>query len=166
MIFRYTGGTEDAIKDVTLQVEARETAALVGPSGGGKTTVAGLISRFWDVADGVQECLEAIRDLKSNKAEQAYLDGLDKKIDVLEGRAIKSELGAAMFVVPAQMVLKLGMASVALVGSMRLISGELAVPSHILPVPAGGLPDIRTNVVLPAEPGGDELPASKHRPYE
>ena len=84
------------------------------------------------VADGVQECLETIRDLKSSKAEQAYLEGLNKKIDALEGRAIKSELGAAMFVVPAQMVLKLGMASVALVGSMRLIAGELSLVTFFL----------------------------------
>ena len=84
------------------------------------------------VADGVQECLETIRDLKSNKAERTYLDGLNSKIDVLEGRMIKSELGAAMFVVPAQMILKLGMASVALVGSMRLISGELSLVTFFL----------------------------------
>lgn len=84
------------------------------------------------VADGVQECLETIRDLKSNKAEQAYLDGLNKKIDALEKRAIKSELGAAMFVVPAQMLLKLGIASVALVGSMRLVSGELSLITFFL----------------------------------
>lgn len=50
--FRYNGNAEDAIKDVSLQVGAGETVALVGPSGGGKTTVAGLISRFWDVAGG------------------------------------------------------------------------------------------------------------------
>jgi len=50
--FRYSGSTEDAIKNIWLQVEAGETVALVGPSGGGKTTVAGLISRFWDVTSG------------------------------------------------------------------------------------------------------------------
>ncbi len=50
--FRYSGSTEDAIKNISLQVEAGETVALVGPSGGGKTTVAGLISRFWDVTSG------------------------------------------------------------------------------------------------------------------
>ena len=50
--FRYNGSTEDAIKDISLQVGAGETVALVGPSGGGKTTVAGLISRFWDVTSG------------------------------------------------------------------------------------------------------------------
>lgn len=50
--FRYKGGAEDVIKDITLHVGAGETTALVGPSGGGKTTVAGLISRFWDVTGG------------------------------------------------------------------------------------------------------------------
>ena len=50
--FCYSGSTEDAIKNISLQVEAGETVALVGPSGGGKTTVAGLISRFWDVTSG------------------------------------------------------------------------------------------------------------------
>ena len=84
------------------------------------------------VADGVQECLEAIRDLKSNKAEQKYLIGLYEKFDRLEGRSIKSELGSAMFVVPAQMLLKLGMASVALVGSIRLIEGELSLITFFL----------------------------------
>lgn len=37
---------------MTLRVNAGETVALVGPSGGGKTTAAGLISRFWDVSSG------------------------------------------------------------------------------------------------------------------
>ncbi len=84
------------------------------------------------VADGVQECLETIRDLKSSKAERKYLDGLGEKIDALEVRHIKSELGTAMFVVPAQMVLKLGIASVALAGSMRLMSGELSLVTFFL----------------------------------
>ncbi|MCM1365496.1 MAG: ABC transporter ATP-binding protein/permease [Faecalibacterium sp.] len=77
------------------------------------------------VQDGVQECLETVRDLKSNNAELEYLDGLYQKIDTLESRHIKSELGIAMFVMPAQMILKLGIATVALVGSMLLINGTL-----------------------------------------
>ena len=79
------------------------------------------------VQDGVQECLETVRDLKSNNAEKEYLDGLFEKIDTLEGRHIKSELGIAMFVVPAQMIMKLGIATVALVGSMLLINGTLSL---------------------------------------
>ena len=84
------------------------------------------------VAEGVQECLETIRDLKSCKADGKYLDGLGRKIDVLEARHIKSELGSAMFVVPAQMILKLGIVSVALAGSMRLMSGELSLVTFFL----------------------------------
>ena len=79
------------------------------------------------VEDGVQEDLETIRDLKSNNAEKKYLDGLFRKIDKAEGRHIKSELGTAMFVVPAQMILKLGIATVALVGGMLLINGTLSL---------------------------------------
>lgn len=79
------------------------------------------------VQDGIQECLETVRDLKSNNAEKEYLDGLYQKIDVLEGRHIKSEFGSAMFVVPAQMILKLGIASVALAGSILLIDGTISL---------------------------------------
>ena len=85
-----------------------------------------------DMADGVQECLETIRDLKSNKAEKVYLDGLYQKIDTFENRQFKSELGSALLVVPAQMLLKLGIVSVALMGSVRLMRGELSVVAFFL----------------------------------
>ena len=80
-----------------------------------------------EVADGIQECLESMRDLKSNNAEGKYLDGLDKKIDKMEGRMIKAELGLAMFVVPASMILKLGIGTVALVGGILLAQNSLSV---------------------------------------
>ena len=79
------------------------------------------------VQDGIQECLDTVRDLKSNNAEKKYLDGLNKKIRKMEGRQIKSELGSAMFVVPAQMILKLGIATVALVGGTLLMNGTLSL---------------------------------------
>ncbi len=50
--FRYSGAETDALSEVSFKVGAGEYVALVGPSGGGKTTVAGLISRFWDVSAG------------------------------------------------------------------------------------------------------------------
>ena len=84
------------------------------------------------VADGIQEALETMRDLKSNNAEGKYLDVLDKKIDKMEGRMIKSELGAAMFVVPASMILKLGMGTVALVGGIPLAENTLTVLSFFM----------------------------------
>lgn len=85
-----------------------------------------------DLADGIQECIETVRDLKANNAEKAYLKGLDKKIKALEGRAIKSELGAAMFVVTASMLLKFGIATVALVGGMLLVEGTLSVLTFLM----------------------------------
>lgn len=79
------------------------------------------------VADGIQEALETMRDLKSNNAEEKYLKGLDKKIDLQEKRMIASELGGALFVVPAGMILKLGIGTVALVGGMLLASNAITV---------------------------------------
>ena len=80
-----------------------------------------------DLNEGVQEFIETSRDLKSNNAEKKYLEGLDEKIDLLEKRAIGSELGTAMFVVSAQMLLKFGIGTVALVGGTMLIGGELSL---------------------------------------
>lgn len=78
-------------------------------------------------ADGIQECIETVRDLKACNAEYEYLAGLNKKIKAVEKRSIITELGTAVFVVSAQLVLKLGIATVALTGSMLLIAGSLDV---------------------------------------
>ena len=80
-----------------------------------------------DLNEGVQEFIETSRDLKSNNAENEYLKGLDQKIDALEKRAIGSELGTAMFVVSAQMLLKFGIGTVALVGGTMLIGRSLTI---------------------------------------
>ena len=77
--------------------------------------------------EGIQEFIETSRDLKSNNAEKEYLKGLDNKIDAVEKRAIGSELGTALFVVSAQMLLKFGIGTVALVGGSMLLSGSLTV---------------------------------------
>lgn len=77
---------------------------------------------------GVQECIESLQDLKSNNAEERYLKGLDKKIDYVEKRHIITELGTALFVVSSTLILKFGMATVALVGSALLIRGEIDIP--------------------------------------
>ena len=78
-------------------------------------------------ADGIQECIETVRDLKANNAEQAYLKGLEKKIRAVEYRSILNEFGLAAFVVSASLVLKLGIATVALVGAVLLMQGSLSV---------------------------------------
>lgn len=45
-------GTKNALEDVSLSIGAGQTAAFVGPSGGGKTTLAALIARFFDPQSG------------------------------------------------------------------------------------------------------------------
>lgn len=78
-------------------------------------------------ADGIQECIETVRDLKSCNAEENYLAGLQKKIKAVERRAVVSEFGTAVFVVSATLLLKLGIATTALVGSILLMQGTLDV---------------------------------------
>lgn len=83
-----------------------------------------------DVAleEGVQECIESLQDLKANNAEESYLKGLNNKIDDVEKRYIIAELGVAIFVVSSTLILKFGIATVALVGSVLLIRGEIDIP--------------------------------------
>lgn len=50
--FRYPGNDAWALDGVTLRIPAGATVALVGPSGGGKTTAASLVPRFWDACAG------------------------------------------------------------------------------------------------------------------
>ncbi len=50
--FRYAPDLPDALTDVSFSIAPGEVVALVGPSGAGKTTVASLIPRFWDVNAG------------------------------------------------------------------------------------------------------------------
>ena len=53
--FTYDGASLPALDHVSFEVERGQTVALVGPSGGGKTTAASLIPRFWDVTSGEVE---------------------------------------------------------------------------------------------------------------
>lgn len=78
-------------------------------------------------ADGIQECLETIRDLRANNSEDEYLKGLDDKIHAVEKHAIFSELTTAVFVAGAQMILKFGIATTALLGGMLLAKGDIDV---------------------------------------
>ncbi len=71
--------------------------------------------------------IETIRDLKASNAEDAYLGGLSEKIRAVEKQTISAELTNAVFVTSASMVLKLGIASVALAGSVLLINGSIDV---------------------------------------
>lgn len=50
--FRYEGAERDAVSHISLTIPEGKTVALVGASGSGKTTIARLIPRFWDVREG------------------------------------------------------------------------------------------------------------------
>jgi ATP-binding cassette, subfamily B, bacterial MsbA len=69
--FAYEGGKGDVLRDVSFHVRPGETVAIVGPSGGGKTTLAGLVPRFYDVQrgsvllDGVDVREYRLADLRS-----------------------------------------------------------------------------------------------------
>lgn len=78
-------------------------------------------------ADGIQEYIEILRDLKANNAESSYLKGLRSKIRSVEKGAFKTEITTAVFVTSAGMVLKFGIATVALVGVSRLVTGKIDV---------------------------------------
>ena len=83
-------------------------------------------------ADGIQEYIESIRDLKASNAEDNYLTGLSGKIRAVEKQTVAAELTNAVFVTSAGMVLKLGIASVALTGSVLLIGGKIDVLTMFL----------------------------------
>lgn len=53
--FRYEGSEEDVLKQISFALERGKTYALVGPTGGGKTTTASLMARLYDPTEGMIE---------------------------------------------------------------------------------------------------------------
>ena len=85
-----------------------------------------------ELADKIQEGLDAFQDIRANDAEATYLDELDPKINLVEKRFVQTELGLAYFIVSGQMILKVGIATVALVGSALLSSGGISILTFFL----------------------------------
>lgn len=83
-----------------------------------------------DCADGIQECLETLRDLKANNAQARYMEELDRKIDAVEHQTWITEMGNAVFNGSARMVLKFGIATTALVGGILLAGGKIDVLNY------------------------------------
>ncbi|MCR5747573.1 MAG: ABC transporter ATP-binding protein/permease [Lachnospiraceae bacterium] len=77
------------------------------------------------MADGIQECLESIRDLKANNAEDRYMDELDIKIKNVEKYALLTELKMAVYVNSAAIILKLGIGTTAVAGGILFTKGEI-----------------------------------------
>lgn len=78
-------------------------------------------------SDGIQECLETLRDLKANNAEEGYLKGLDRKIKDVEKYTVIGELTNAVFHTCGRMVLKLGIATTVLVGGALLADSKITL---------------------------------------
>lgn len=85
-----------------------------------------------DCLDGIQEGLETVRDLRSNNMADTYMTGLNKKIKAVEKHSLVSEFVTAVFVSSAQMILKFGIGTVAVVGSTLLIQGEISVVTFFM----------------------------------
>ena len=82
--------------------------------------------------DGVQECIETIKELKANNCEEQYLKGLDKKIENVEKKSLVTELMTAVFVANSSLLLKLGIGTTALVGASLLVKNEITVMTFFM----------------------------------
>lgn len=87
--FAYDESKDNAIDGITMHVKAGEHVALVGPSGGGKTTLASLIARFWDVKSGNIRLGDAdVKDIDAkelmNQVSYVFQDSKLLKMSILE----------------------------------------------------------------------------------
>ncbi len=84
------------------------------------------------LADGIQECLETVQDIKACNLEESYLKKLDAKIDQSEKAQISSEFVSASLITTGQMFLRLGLATVIVVGNVLMLHQETTLFSYIL----------------------------------
>ena len=80
-----------------------------------------------EMTEKIQECLETVRELRQNNAQQSYFEKVKQTIHNVEKRMLWCELGTGLFVCNAELLLKYGIATTALFGSMYLISGEITI---------------------------------------
>ena len=85
-----------------------------------------------EMADGIQECLETVQDIKACNQEEAYLKKLDAKMDQAEKAQISAEMVSASLLTTGQMFLRLGLATVIVVGNNLIMHGKLSLFSYIL----------------------------------
>ncbi|MCT4634214.1 MAG: ABC transporter ATP-binding protein/permease [Firmicutes bacterium] len=85
-----------------------------------------------DYADGIQECIENIKDIKSNNQVDKHMERIDDKLKAFEKNAVKAELVTGIFVTSAQMILKIGVTTSVITGVYRLTSGEIDLFTFIV----------------------------------
>lgn len=77
-----------------------------------------------ELAEGIQECLETVQDIKACNQEEDYLKKLDAKMDAAQKAQISSELATASLLTTGQMFLRLGLATVIVVGNGLVMKGQ------------------------------------------
>ncbi len=85
-----------------------------------------------ELAEGIQECLETVQDIRACNQEEAYLRKLDAKIDAAEKAQISSELTTASLLTTGQMFLRLGLATVIVVGNSLVVNDQTTLFTYIL----------------------------------
>lgn len=85
-----------------------------------------------NLADGIQECLENIQDIKSCNGEKDYIKKLDYFMDSAEKAKISSELTTASLITTGQMFLRLGLATIIVVGNNMVIGNEINLFTYII----------------------------------
>ena len=82
--------------------------------------------------EGIQECLETIKDLKSCGEEIRYLQGLEKKFDTVVKESLRSETYIGVFISSASIILKFGLVATIYLGAVRFVSGELSFTTYLV----------------------------------
>jgi ATP-binding cassette, subfamily B, bacterial IrtB/YbtQ len=85
-----------------------------------------------DVSENIQEGIDTIQEIKSYNQEAAYMKKLSQSIDLYEKQQTKGELLAGTFVNSSQSFLKLGLASVIIVGAGLLASGTISLFMYLV----------------------------------
>ena len=85
-----------------------------------------------ELAEGIQECLETVQDIKAYNQEEDYLRKLDAKMDAAEKAQISSEMTTASLLTTGQMFLRLGLATVIVVGNSLVVNGDTSLFTYIL----------------------------------
>lgn len=80
----------------------------------------------------IQEGLETIRDLKANQYINQYLSEIDQSIDACEKSQIRTEFTNALFVTSSQLILKLGIATVVIIGVHSISQNEITIETFML----------------------------------
>jgi len=100
-------------------------AIIISCSGAEKRAVRKNQAIKLSMADGIQECLESIRDLRANNSENAYMEELDWKIKKVEKFALFTELKMAVYVNSSAIILKIGIGTTAVMGGILFTRGEI-----------------------------------------